>query len=333
MMSNHVHRRSFIALLSGTASAWALVARAQQDGRVRRIGVLMARAESDPEGMDEIKAFREGLQKLGRLEGHNVRIDYRWAGAPSHLQVYAAELVEMTPEVLFAGSASALAALQQATRTLPIVFARVSDPIANGFVTSVARPSGNITGFAMNETETILKWPELLKQIAPRTTRVAFVYDPASANGSRYLAEVEAAAHSFGVQVSGVALRGAAEIERAINAFAREPNGGLVVQSSPAANVHRNQIIALAARHRLPAVYGFRYFVAQGGLASYGANPIDSLRGAASYVDRILKGERPGDLPVQFATRFELIVNNTTAKALGLELPLAVLIRADEVIE
>ena len=329
-----MRRREFIAGLAGSAAA-ALAARAQQPDRMRRIGVLFGGlAETDPEGQARVAAFREGLQKLGWTEGRNVRIATRWAaGDADRLRAYAAELVAIAPDAILAGGTPALAALQQATRTVPIVFAQVGDPVGLGFVSSLARPGGNITGFAPYEFAIGVKWLELLKQIAPRVTRVAFMYDPANPAWAGYLAELEAAASSFGVRVSGAAVHNAAEIERAVDALAREPNGGLIAMTTPAVQAHRESIIALSARHRLPAVYGYRFFVTSGGLASYGIDNIDLYRGAASYVDRVLKGEKPGELPVQFATKFELVINLKTAKALGLDVPITLLARTDEVIE
>jgi putative ABC transport system substrate-binding protein len=328
-----VRRREFVVGL-GSAAAWPRVARAQQPDRMRRIGVLMSVAESDSEGQARIAAFREGLQKLGWMEGRNVRIEYRWAGSDvERRQAYAAELVGATPEVILASNNSTLAALQRATGTVPIVFTQVVDPVGEGFVASLARPGGNITGFGLYEFVIALKWLELLKEVAPRVTRVAVIYDPTVSSWTEFYREIEAGARSFGVQVSKYAVRDAAEIERAIQAFAVEPNGGLIPLPSPIALVHRELIIALAARHRLPNVYAYRYYPTSGGLASYGVNNLDLYQRAASYVDRILKGEKPGNLSIQFATKFELIINLKTAKALGLEVPVSLLARTDEVIE
>ncbi len=328
-----MRRREFITLLGGAAAAWPLAARAQQPNGVRRIGVLIALAESDPEAQARAAAFRDGLQKLGWTEGHNIRIDYRWAADADHLLAYAAELVGLAPDVIVGNSSALVAALQRATGTIPIVFAQVADPVGQGFVASLARPGGNITGFATTAATFSVKWLELLKEIAPRVTRVAVIYDPANPNWAGYLRGIEARAPLFGVQLSATRVRNAEEIERAIDALARETNGGLIVGSSSLTGVHRELIIALAARHRLPAVYQFRYFVTSGGLASYGIDNIDLFRRAASYVDRILKGEKPGDLPVQYATKFELVINLKTAKALGLDPPVTLLARTDEVIE
>jgi putative tryptophan/tyrosine transport system substrate-binding protein len=329
-----MRRREFVALLGGAAAAWPLAARARQADRVRRIGVLMPLAESDPEGRARIAAFREGLGKLGRTEDREVQIEYRWtAGDPDRARAYATELVRLKPDVIFAATASSLAALQRETRSVPIVFAQVSDPVGGGFVASLARPGGNLTGFAQFEYAICAKWLELLKQIAPKVTRVAIIYDPANPETKEYLPVIEAAARSFGVQKSISVVRDAAEIERAIEEFAREPNGGLIPLPGPLMVVRRDLIISLATRHRLPNVYAYRYYPTSGGLASYGTDNIDLYRRAASYVDRILKGEKPGDLPVQQATKFELIINLKTAKALGLDPPISLLVRTDEVIE
>ena len=327
-------RREFIAMLGGAAAAWPLAARAQQPSGMRRIGVLMNLAESDPEGQARIAAFREGLGKLGWSEGRDVQIDYRWfAGDPGRARAYAAELVKLKPDVVFAAPTSSVAALQRETRSVPIVFAQVADPVGGGFVASLARPGGNITGFSQYEYGIGAKWVELLKQIAPQVTRVAVVYDSANPESKEYLPVIEAAARSLGVQVSISAVRDAAEIERAIEEFAREPNGALLPLPGPLMGVRRDLIISLATRHRLPNVYAFRYYAIGGGLASYGTNLIDQYRRAAGYVDRILKGEKPGDLPVQQATKFELVINLKAAKALGLDPPISLLARTDEVIE
>jgi putative tryptophan/tyrosine transport system substrate-binding protein len=329
-----VKRREFITLLGGAAAAWPVVARAQQGERMRRVGVLMNLAESDPEGQARIAAFREGLGKLGWTEGREVQIDYRWfAGDADRARVYAAELVKLKPDAIFAATSSSLLPLQRETRSVPIVFAQVADPVGGGFVASLARPGGNITGFANFECAIGAKWLELLKQIAPQVTRVAVIYDAANPEAKEFLPVIEAAARSFGVQLSISAVRAADEIERAIEDFKREPNGGLIPLPSPLIGVHRDLIISLAMRHRLPNVYAYRYYPIAGGLASYGTDNIDLYRRAASYVDRILKGEKPGDLPVQQATKFELVINLKTAKALGLDPPISLLARTDEVIE
>jgi putative ABC transport system substrate-binding protein len=327
-------RREFITLLGGAAAAWPLAARAQQPDRVRRIGVLVNLAEGDSEGQARVAAFREALGKLGWTEGRELQIDYRWfAGDPDRARAYAAELVKLKPDVIFAASSSSLAALQRETRSLPIIFAQVADPVAAGFVASMARPGGNITGFAQFEYAIGAKWLELLKQIAPQVTRVAIIYDPANPETKEYLPVIEAAARSFGVQASISAVRDTAEIERVIEEFAREPNGGLIPLPSPLMAVHRDLIISLARRHRLPNVFALRYYPMAGGLASYGTDNIELYRRAASYVDRILKGEKPGDLPIQQATKFELVINLKTARELGLDPPISLLARTDEVIE
>jgi putative tryptophan/tyrosine transport system substrate-binding protein len=329
-----VKRREFITMLGGAAVAWPVVARAQQPEKMRRIGVLMNLAERDPEGQARIGALREGLAKLGWTEGRELQIEYRWfAGDPDRARAYAAELVKLKPEVIFAGATPSVAALQRETRSVPIVFAQVADPVGAGFVASLARPGGNITGFASFEYAIAAKWLELLKQVAPQVTRVAVIYDPTNPETKEYLPVIEAAARSFGVQVSISVVRNAAEIERAIEEFAREPNGGLLPLPSPLMVVHRDLIISLAVRHRLPNVFAYRFYPIGGGLASYGIDNIDLYRRAASYVERILKGEKPGDLPVQQAAKFELVINLKTAKALGLDPPISLLARTDEVIE
>jgi len=326
-----VRRRQFITLLGG-AAAWPLAARPQQ--AMRRIGVLMNLAESDPESQARIAVFREGLGKLGWTEGREVQIEYRWfAGNPDRARAYAAELVKLKPDVIFAGTTPSVAALQRETRSVPIVFAQVADPVGAGFVASLAQPGGNITGFALFEYAIGVKWLELLKQIAPQVTRAAIIYDPTNPETRGYLPVIEAAAPSFGMQLSIAPVHDAAGIERAIEQFSREPNGGLIPLPSPLIGLRRDLIISLASRHRLPNVYSFRYYPIEGGLASYGVDNIDLFRRAASYVDRILKGEKPGDLPVQQATKFELVINLKTARALGLDPPISLLARTDEVIE
>jgi putative ABC transport system substrate-binding protein len=329
-----VRRREFITLLGGAAATWPCAARAQQPDRVRRIGMLMSLAEADPEGQARVAAFRQGLKELGWTEGHNIRIEYRFAtGSADRMRPHAAELVGLEPEVIFVGGTVGLAVLQEATRKIPIVFTQVTDPVEAGFVASLARPGGNTTGLTQHEFTIGVKWLEMLKQLAPRVTRVAVIYDPANPAAAGYPRVIEPTAPSFGTQVSASAVRDAAEIARAIDGFAAEPNGGLVVLPGAAAAVNRDLIIALAARHGLPAVYAFRYHVVSGGLASYGIDNIDLYKRAAWYVDRILKGEKPGELPVQHATKFQLVINLKTAKALGLDVPLTLLARTDEVIE
>jgi len=328
-----MRRREFITLLGGAAASWPLAARAQQTERVRRVGVLMSQAADDPEAQARITAFSQGLQELGWNVDRNLQIETRWATADD-LHRHAAELVALAPDVLVAATGSTtVAPLLQATRTVPIVFVTVIDPVGAGFVASLARPGGNATGFMNYEYGMSVKWLELLKEIAPRVTRAAVLRDPAIASGIGQFGAVQAVAPSLGVELSPVDVRDAGEIERAIAAFARESNGGLVVTASPSANTHRRPIIALAARHRLPAVYPVRFHVTAGGLIAYGVDLVDQFRRTAGYVDRILKGEKPANLPVQAPSKYETVINLKTAKALGLDLPTSVLARADEVIE
>jgi ABC-type uncharacterized transport system substrate-binding protein len=329
-----IGRREFITLVGGAAAAWPIAARAQQGERMRRIGVLMSLTADDPEGQVRLTAFLQGLQQLGWTDGRNVRIDTRWgAGDADRSRGYAAELVALAPDVILASGTSTMGPLLRATRTVPIVFTQVTDPVGAGFVDSLARPGGNATGFTLSEYGISGKWLELLKETAPRVTRVAVLRDPDMAAGSGQLGAIQSVAPSFGVELSPVNVRDAPEIERAVAAFARGSNGGLIVSASGLAIVHRDLIITLAARHRLPAVYFARYFVTGGGLISYGSDNIDPHRRAAGYVDRILKGEKPADLPVQAPTKYELVINLKTAKALGLEVPPSLLARADGVIE
>ena len=325
-------RREFITLVGGIASL-SLTARAQQSERKRRVGVLMGLA-ADTQAQDRIAAFEQGLQQLGWTDGSNLQIDYRrGAGGTENTRRYAAELVALGPDVILASGGSVVGALLQATRTVPIVFTQTPDPVAAGFVASLARPGGNATGFTTSEYGISAKWLELLKEIAPDVTRAAVLRDPTIAAGIGQLASIQSAAPSFGVELSPVDVRGESEIERGVAAFARGSNSGLIVTSSASAAVHRELIIALAARYRLPAVYSYRYFATSGGLISYGPDPIDQYRRAAGYVDRILRGEKPADLPVQAPTKYELAINLKTATALGLAVPPALLARADEVIE
>ena len=325
-------RREFITLLGG-AAAWPLAARAQQGERVRRIGVLTAFTADDVESQARIAAFQLGLQKLGWTDGGNVRIDIRWAAGDVDLfRRYAAELFALAPDVILANGALALRPLQQAPRTVPIVFVNVPDPVGAGFVASLARPGGNSTGFTSFEYSLASKWLELLKEIAPRVTRAAVVRDPSNPGGIGEFAAIQGAAASSGVELSPVDMRYAAEIERAVAAFAHQSNSGLIVTTA-GSTAHFSLIIALAARHLLPAVYPFRYHVTAGGLISYGPNIVDQYRRASGYVDRILKGEQPADLPVQAPTKLKLVINLKTAKALGLQIPDKLLAIADEVIE
>jgi putative tryptophan/tyrosine transport system substrate-binding protein len=327
-------RREFIAAL-GSMAAWPLAAHAQEPERVRRIGVLLATAADDAEAQTRVGAFLQGLTQLGWTDGSNLRIDTRWATTnPDELRRHATELVALAPDVLVGGSGTTTAAaLLQATRTVPIVFAIVVDPVGAGFVASLARPGANATGFTAFEYGLSGKWLELLKQIAPGVTRAAVLRDPGIASGIGQFGALQAVAPSLGVELTPLDIRDAGEVERGIATFARAPNGGLIVTASPAATRHRTLIVALAARHKLPAVYWERFFVTAGGLISYGPDFVDQFRRAAGYVDRILKGEKPSDLPVQAPTKFELVINLKTAKALGLEVPPTLLARADEVIE
>jgi putative tryptophan/tyrosine transport system substrate-binding protein len=329
-----LRRRQFITLLGGVAAAWPLAARAQQIEKVRRIGVLQPVAVDDPEALARVTAFAQGLQQFGWTDGRNVRIDTRWAaGDTDRYRTYAAELVALAPDVILASSSPAVMSLQHLTRTVPIVFVNIVDPVGAGFVESLARPGGNATGFVAYEYGMSAKWLELLKEIMPALKLAAVLRDPAIASEAGQYAVIQAAAPSFGVELRAVGVRDAGEIERAITALARSSNGGLIVTGSPLALVHRDLIITLAARHRLPAVYPFPYFATSGGLISYGPNATDPYRRAASYIDRILKGEKPADLPVQAPTKYELVIKLKTAKALGLTVPDSLLARADEVIE
>jgi len=334
-MAIKIARRKFISALSGITVAWPLAARAQQGDRVRRVGVLENRAADDPEGKARLALFQQGLEELGWTDGRNVRIDYRWAAADAdRSRTYAAELVALAPDVILASASASVAALLQTTRTVPIVFANVIDPVGAGFVAKLARPGGNATGFTLFEYSLSGKWLELFKEIAPNLTRIAILRDPALAAGIGQYAVIQAMAPpSFGVELSPIDVRDAGEIERDVAAFARESNGGLIVTASSGAIARRELIIMLAARHRLPAVYPFRYYVTEGGLISYGPDPTDQFRRAAGYVDRILKGEKAADLPVQAPTKYELAINLKTARALGLTVPPSLLARADQVIE
>jgi putative ABC transport system substrate-binding protein len=329
-----MRRRAFITLLGGAAVAWPVVARAQQPGGMRRIGVLIGFAEDDPEAKARLAAFRQGLEKRGWSEGRNVRIDIRFAPAGAQVQVLAKELVALQPDVILAHSTPVTAALQRESRTIPIVFAVVADPIGSGFIASLPQPGGNITGVSQYEASVTGKWLAMLKEIAPILVRAAFVANPKTATYYGYFLRAgEALASSLGIEPVLSLVENAADIERAIESFARLPNGGLVLIPDISTAVHRDLIIALATRHRLPAVYWDRSLVAAGGLMSYGNDLVDSFRQAASYVDRILRGDKPADLPVQAATKFETVVNLKTAKALGLTVPPGLLVAADEVIE
>jgi putative tryptophan/tyrosine transport system substrate-binding protein len=330
-----MRRRAFIALLGGAAAAWPLVARAQQAERMRRIGVLVASyAETDREGQARVAAFLDTFRRLGWSDGRNVRIDLRGgAGDAGRSKIFAAELVRFAPDVIVVASNPALAELQRLTHTIPIVFAQVSDPVGSGFVAGIARPGGNITGFQNFEPTMGGKWLGVLKEAAPNLSRAAVLFGSDNAANVAFLRAAEAVAPSLGVQVTAVDIHADAQIERVIATFAGQPDGGLIAFPHPNNTANRASIITLAARHRLPAIYPFRYFATEGGLMSYGIDQIDQWRGAATYVDRILRGEKPGDLPVQAPTKFELVINLKTAKAIGLHIPPAFPLRADEVIE
>jgi putative tryptophan/tyrosine transport system substrate-binding protein len=326
-----MRRRAFMTLLGGAAAS-PLAALAQQPARVQRIGVLAPGVAADLERQNRIAAFQQALRELGWTDGGNVRIDYRWRDADG-IRSSAAELVALAPDVIFAVGSSALAAVQQVTRTVPIVFAVVADPVGAGYVDSLARPGGNVTGFLLFEYDIAGKWLELLKQTVPAVTRAAVVRDPSASAGIGQWAVIQAMAPSMGVELSLINIRDAGEIEHDITAFARLSNSGLIVTATPLVTQHRELIIRLARDYKLPAVYFERYFVAGGGLISYGPRMVDQFRRAAGYVDRILKGEKPADLPVQAPTKYELVVNLKTARTLGIEVPPALLARADEVIE
>jgi putative tryptophan/tyrosine transport system substrate-binding protein len=326
-----MRRREFITLLGGAAAAWPLAARAQQPERMRRVGVLTAFAADDPAAKTRVLAFAQAMAQLGWIEGRNVRIDVRWGTVDAERpRKYAAELAAVKPDVILTTASPATGPVLQATPAVPVVFVQVADPVGAGFVDNLAHPGGNATGFMLYEYGISAKWLELLKEIAPSVNRVAFLRPFASAAGPGQFGAIQASAPSLGVEVRPINVRNADEIERDLTAFARSPNGGLVVV---AALLHRDMIITLAARHRLPAVYADRVFVANGGLIAYGPDRVEQYRRAASYVDRILKGEKPADLPVQAPTKYELVINLKTAKALGLDVPAMLLARADEVIE
>jgi putative ABC transport system substrate-binding protein len=328
-----MRRREFITLLGGAAT-WPLAARGQQGQRMRRIGVFMPGVANDPEYEVRIAAFLQGLGELGWMVGRNVRIDYRWgAGDVEHYRAIAAELIALSPDVVVAYGYATASALQKASRSVPIVFASVTDPVGGGLVASLARPGGNATGFVSSEFGFAGKWLELLKEVEPRVNRVAVLRNAAIASQIALFGSIQSVAPSFGVELRPIDTSDAGEIERAVTAFAREPNGGLIAASGAGVMQHRELIVMLAARHRLPAVYAYRAHVASGGLISYGADQVENFRQAASYVSRILKGEKPADLPVQAPTKYQLVINLKTAKALGIDVPPTLLARADEVIE
>jgi putative ABC transport system substrate-binding protein len=336
MQFDRLKRREFITLLGGAAvpELWPRGVGAQQRDRVRRVGVLMGLAADDPESQARLAAFAQGLQQSGWTLGQNLRIDYRWgAGNADNMRRYSAELVALAPDVILAHSSAAVAPLLQVSRTVPIVFTLVADPVGAGFVNSLARPGGNVTGVTNFEYAMSGKWLELLKEIAPNVKRAAVLRESAIAAGPGQFGAIQAVAPALGVDVRPIDVRNAGEIERDITAFAQGSNGGLIVTGSPAATVHRDLIIGLSARHRLPAVYNSGFYASSGGLLAYGPDFVDQFRRAAAYVDRILKGEKPADLPVQAPIKYELVINLKTAKALGLEIPAMLLARTDEVIE
>jgi putative tryptophan/tyrosine transport system substrate-binding protein len=327
-------RREFITLLGGAVAGWPLAARAQQPARIRRIGVLYPFAETDKEALAHIAAFREGLQKAGWADGHNIRIDYRAALTEESRQRFAKELVALQPDFILSGGTAPTVALLRQTRSIPIIFVNSADPVGSGLVTSLARPGGNVTGFINLEPTMASKWLELLKGVAPRVASIAFLFNPATAPyADNYLSPFKAAATSFGVEAITTPVHDASEFETIIAAQARKPNSGLIVMPDPFPFVHRAEITSLAMRHRLPVVYSNRGYTELGGLLSYGADLVENLRGAASYGDRILRGDKPSELPIQVPVKFELVINLNTAKALGLTVPYKLLAAADEVIE
>jgi putative ABC transport system substrate-binding protein len=329
-----MQRRKFITLLGGAAAAWPLTARAQQPNRVRRIGVLIGTAESDFDGQNRLTALRKGMQELGWLDGQNVRIDVRWGASDDLTHGYAVEIVRLNPDVIVANGTPAAFAFKQQTQTIPVVFAQVTDPVGQGLVQNLARPGGNLTGFTNFEFSMGGKWLQLLKEIAPRLAHAAVLFHPPTAPyAGLFLGPIKEAARSLSVEVVTTPIHREADILGAIDACARNPNSGLMVIPSIFMTAHRELIVELAARSRVPGLYPFRYYVTSGGLMSYGIDGIDLFRHAAFYVDRILKGEKPGDLPVEQPTKFELVINLKTAKALGLDVPLFMQQRADEIIE
>ena len=329
-----MRRRDFITGLGGATAAWPLATRAQQPAFVRRVGVLMPYPESAPEGQDRIAAFTQQLRQLGWIDGHNLQIDIRWStNDAQRIRRDAAELVALTPDAIIATANPAVAALQQATPTIPIVFVQTADPVGAGFVENLARPGGNITGFTPFEFATSAKWLELLKEVAPTVTRAAVLRDATNPGAIGQMAAIQSVAPSLGIELHPIGGRDAGEIERAVAGLTRYANLGLVVTATPWTLSHDDLIVTLTARHRLPTVYPFRFFIIKGGLISYGPDTIDPYRRAAGYVDRILKGEKPADLPVQAPVKYEIVVNLKTAKALGLAVPDTLLARADEVIE
>ena len=333
-MTVTIGRRELLVALGGATVAWPLAARAQRPDRMRRIGVLMHLAADDAEGQRRIGVFLQGLQGAGWAVGRNVDIDVRWAaGDADRFRRYAVELIALMPDVVLASATPSVTAMKQVTRNVPIVFVLAPDPVGSGIVDSLSHPGGNVTGFTSNEFGLSVKWLELLKEIAPNISRVAVLRDSANSAGIGQFGAIQGAAPSFGVEVSPIGVDDAEQIERGITAFARAPNGGLIVLAQPRTLVHRGSIIKFATEHQLPAVYNSRLFTAGGGLISYGGDILDQYRQAAGYVDRILRGAKPADLPVQAPTKYQLVINLKTAKALGIEVPPTLLVRADEVIE
>ena len=329
-----MRRRSFITLLGGAAATWPIAARAQQSERMKRIGVLMGYPESDPQAQANATALRQGLQNLGWIEGHNILVDYRWAGAdPEKARAFAKELIGLRPDVIVPSTNQVTRIVQQETRTIPIVFVFIGDPVGSGFVASLARPGKNLTGFANFDNSIGGKWLELFKEIAPGVGRAGFIFNPDAAPNVGFFHAAEVAAAPLAIKLTGLAVRDDIDIEESVTAFAAEPNFGLIVAPHATTMGNRKLIIELAARHRVPAVYGDRYFAQSGGLLSFGNNTDAMFRRAGSYIDLVLKGAKPADLPVQLPTKFELVINLKTAKAIGLTIPESFLLRADEVIE
>ena len=329
-----MRRRDFIKVIGGTAASWPVIARAQQAERIRRVGLLFTTAESDPQAQSLMSITRQRLEELGWSEGRNIRAENRWtAGDNDRLRVYAAELAQLKPDVIVGEGTPVVAALQQVTQTIPIVFLNANNPTGSGFVASIARPGGNITGFVSFEPTMGAKWLQMLKEIAPNVVRIALIYSPQTHTTGQYFQSIDSFSKALAVSVARLPFSNAAEIEAALDNFAREPGGGLLVLPDISTTLHRDLICALAARHRLPAIYPFRLFMGSGGLTYYGADPKDMHRKLAEYIDRILKGVAPADLPVQMPTKFEIVINLKTAKALGLIIPPTLLATADEVIE
>jgi ABC-type uncharacterized transport system substrate-binding protein len=329
-----MRRRDFISLIGGVAAGWPAETRAQQAAQIRRVGAVLALSERDAEIQARIAALRKELERLGWQEGRNIHVAYRWAAADPNLKrTYVAELVEQKPDLIFAAPTSMAVAVQRETRSIPIVFAQVADPVAEGLVNSIAHPGGNATGFSHFEFGIGAKWLEVLKEIAPNVTRVAIMYDPANSASTGYLPLMETAARSLALDIIPSPARDDSQIEDVMNALARESNGGVILIPSPLMGASHRLIISLANRYRLPSIFSFRYYPADGGLASYGVDLVDLYRHAAGYIDRVLRGERPADLPVQGPTKYELTINSKAAKAIGLDVPPTLLARADEVIE